>query len=196
VAPPQLQSRTEETVFVRSSTVYLRIEECGRKLQELRLGHEPLTIGRAADNDVVIGARCVSLRHARIDPEGFGHRIVDLRSESGLLVRGQRVSSHLLLDGDVVRIADPSTGNFVSLTYRDVGKQAQRQPTEPVQRLPLVGELTTIGREREHQRGLRGPDRQARAGGRSRSGRSSWCTTGRRSTSSTSKGRCASTRAA
>jgi ABC-type multidrug transport system ATPase subunit/pSer/pThr/pTyr-binding forkhead associated (FHA) protein/ABC-type multidrug transport system permease subunit len=147
VAPPQLQSRTEETVFVRSSTVYLRIEECGRKLQELRLGHEPLTIGRAADNDVVIGARCVSLRHARIDPEGFGHRIVDLRSESGLLVRGQRVSSHLLLDGDVVRIADPSTGNFVSLTYRDVGKQAQRQPTEPVQRLPLVGELTTIGRE-------------------------------------------------
>ncbi len=132
---------------MRSRTMYLLVEEAGRKLHEVRLGIEQQTIGRAADNDIVIGSRCVSPYHARIEPQGIGHRIVDLDSANGLLVRGQRVSEHALLDGDVVRIADPATGNFVSLTYQDIGKQAQVQPSEPVRRRPLVGERTTIGRK-------------------------------------------------
>ena len=143
----QLQSRTEETVFVRSATVYLTVEERGRKLHEVRLGAEPLTIGSAPDNGLVIASRCVSPRHARVEADGFSHRIVDLASAGGLLVRGRRVASHLLVDGDVVRIADPDTGTFVSLTYRDVGKQAQSQPAEPVLRQRLVDEVTTIGRK-------------------------------------------------
>ncbi|MCA9656791.1 MAG: ATP-binding cassette domain-containing protein, partial [Myxococcales bacterium] len=140
------ESRSEDTVFVRSSTVYLLIEECGYKLQELRLAFEPLTIGSAADNDVVLSAGCVAPHHARIEPDGLGHRLVDLGSANGLLVRGRRVEEHFLVDGDVVRIADPATGNFISLTYQDIGKQAQVQPMEAVRRQRLVDEVTTIGR--------------------------------------------------
>ncbi|MCA9636976.1 MAG: FHA domain-containing protein, partial [Myxococcales bacterium] len=140
------QSRHEETVFIRSATMYLLVEERGRKLHEIRLAFEPLTIGRAADNDVVIPARWVSPHHARIEPVGSGHRIIDRGSGNGLLLRGQPIESHELVDGDVIRIADPRTGNFVTLTYRDIGKQAQSQPSELVRRQPL-GEVTTIGRE-------------------------------------------------
>ena len=147
MSPSLTESRNEETVFVRSATTYLLIEERGHKLQELRLTLEPLTIGSAADNDIVISSRCLAPYHARIEPDGVGHRIVDLESANGILVRGQRVATHDLVDGDVVRIAEPATGNFISLTYQDIGKQAQRQPSEPVSRRALTAEVTTLGRE-------------------------------------------------
>lgn len=147
VSPSLTESRNEETVFVRSATTYLLIEERGHKLQELRIALEPLTIGSAADNDIVISSRCLAPYHARIEPDGVGHRIVDLESANGILVRGQRVAAHDLVDGDVVRIAEPATGNFISLTYQDIGKQAQVQPSEPVSRRALTAKVTTLGRE-------------------------------------------------
>ncbi len=140
-------SRTEETVFIRSTTVYLLIEEQGYKLHEVRLGQKPLTIGRAADNDIVLSSRWVSPYHARIEPDLIGHRIVDQGSDNGLRFHGKVVVDRLLVDGDVIRIANPSTGNFISLTYRDIGKHAQVQPVQPVHRQSLEAEVTTIGRE-------------------------------------------------
>jgi pSer/pThr/pTyr-binding forkhead associated (FHA) protein len=35
------------------------------------------------------------------------------------------VRSHVFTDGDVIRIGDRVTGNFVSLVYQDMGKRAQ-----------------------------------------------------------------------
>ena len=138
----------EDTVVIRSTTTYLAIEESGRKLQDVRLGGKALTIGRKQDNDVVILSGCVAAHHARVEPEGKGHRIVDLGgSSNGLVYRGRRVRSHLFEDGDVIRIGDPVTGNFVSLTYQDLGKRAQAQPAAPVQRRPLDKAEITVGRE-------------------------------------------------
>ncbi|MCY0990605.1 ATP-binding cassette domain-containing protein [Nannocystis sp. ILAH1] len=137
----------EDTVVVRSSTTYLTIEVAGRKLQDVRLGMGPLRIGRKQDNDVVIQSACVAQHHARVEPHLQGHRIVDLGRGSGLLFRGRRVQSHVFNDGDVIRIADPVTGNFVSLTYQDLGKRAQAQPEAPVQRCALDRPAVTIGRE-------------------------------------------------
>lgn len=92
----------------------------GTRSQEVMLGERPLTLGRAHENDVVLPSLFVSQRHARIEPEGPAHRIVDTGSTNGLLYRGQRIPvQHSLRDGDVLRIGDPSTGSFVTLTYHN-----------------------------------------------------------------------------
>ncbi|HWQ13753.1 MAG TPA: FHA domain-containing protein [Roseiflexaceae bacterium] len=97
--------------------------------REAPLLPRPMTIGRAPDNDIVLTSRFVSARHARIEPEGDAHRIVDVGSTNGLLAGGRRLAANTplaLADGDVLRIGDPATGNFVTLTYRNA--RAARQP--------------------------------------------------------------------
>jgi ABC-type multidrug transport system ATPase subunit len=137
----------EDTVLIRSSTTYLSVEDRGRRLTDVRLGPKPLRVGRRPDNDVVVQAPGVAPYHARIEPIGSGHRIIDLENTSGLVFRGQPVRSHVFTDGDVIRIGDRVTGNFVSLVYQDLGKRAQAQLTAPVQRVPLARPVLRLGRE-------------------------------------------------
>ncbi|ACL23675.1 FHA domain-containing protein [Chloroflexus aggregans] len=106
------------TTILAAGGAFLQISESGNERHVL-LGSRPLTIGRAADNDIVLQSRFVSGRHARIEPSGQGHRIVDVGSRNGLLFAGQRVSERELADGDILRIGDPATGNFVSLMYHN-----------------------------------------------------------------------------
>ena len=112
------------------------------------LGATPLSLGRAPDNDLVLASRFVSGRHARIEPAGAGHRIVDVGSTNGLLYEGQRVPSHEFADGDVIRIGDPATGSFVSLTYRNSAVARAHQAAQPAQSYPLdpSDPQITIGR--------------------------------------------------
>ena len=107
----------------------------------------PLTFGRAQDNDLVVASRFVSSHHARIEPDGASHRIVDLNSTNGLLFNGQRVPTHTFNDGDAVRIGDPLTGNFVTLTYQNTLQAAQPQAVQPVNRCELTAPVISIGRE-------------------------------------------------
>ncbi len=137
----------EDTVLIRSSTTYLSVEDRGRRLSDVRLGPKPLRVGRRPDNDVVVQAPGVAPYHARIEPTGSGHRIVDLEGTTGLMFRGQPVRSHVFTDGDVIRIGDRVTGNFVSLVYQDLGKRAQAQVAAPVQRVPLTRSVLSLGRE-------------------------------------------------
>ena len=137
----------EDTVLIRSSTTYLAVEDRGRKVSDVRLGAKPLRVGRRPDNDVVVVAPGVAPYHARIEPMGSGHRIVDLENTTGLVFRGRRVRSHVFADGDVIRIGDRVTGNFVSLIYQDMGKRAQAQVPAPVQRVALDKPIIRIGRE-------------------------------------------------
>ncbi len=96
----------------------LQIQEDGQS-RTMPLPATPVTVGRAADNTIVLPSRFVSGHHARIEPTGPGHRIVDVGSTNGILYEGQRVSGHDMYDGDVLRIGDPATGSFVTLTYRN-----------------------------------------------------------------------------
>jgi ABC-type multidrug transport system ATPase subunit len=64
-----------------------------------------LSIGRAPDNDIVLSDLLVSRHHAILsrDPQGrFG--LADLGSHNGTFVNGQRVSSTVLHEGDIVGI--------------------------------------------------------------------------------------------
>jgi len=74
-------------------------------------------MGRAPDNDLRLNSRFVSGHHAQIELSNQTHRIVDVGSTNGLLFAGKRVADHQFADGDVIRIGDPATGSFVTLTY-------------------------------------------------------------------------------
>jgi LysM repeat protein len=57
-----------------------------------------LTIGRAADNDIVIDDPQVSRYHARLIRWGDGWVLEDLGSPNGILVNGQRISGRVMLN--------------------------------------------------------------------------------------------------
>ena len=67
-----------------------------------------MTIGRSADNDVVIDNLAVSGHHAKIDSVGDGFVLIDLQSKNGSFVNEQIVNSHWLNNGDVINIGKHS----------------------------------------------------------------------------------------
>ncbi|MCS6937889.1 MAG: FHA domain-containing protein, partial [Roseiflexus sp.] len=129
----------------------LIVQDVGRAF-EVALGPHSLSIGRAPDNDIVITSRFVSGRHARIEPHGVAHQIIDIGSTNGLLFEGKRLPAntpHVLADSDVLRIGDPATGNFVTLTYRNPQAPKVQRAAEVARsyRLDPTDPQITIGRE-------------------------------------------------
>jgi hypothetical protein len=64
----------------------------------------PVTIGAAVGNDLTFPESEVSRNHAVMEKRGSGIELVDLNSENGTFVNGQRVSRRLLMRGDRVRL--------------------------------------------------------------------------------------------
>jgi pSer/pThr/pTyr-binding forkhead associated (FHA) protein/ABC-type ATPase involved in cell division len=106
----------------------------------IALGAAPITFGRDPENTVVLASRFVSGKHARVEPQGASYRILDLGSTNGLSRAGRRLpagSPVPLSDGDVLRIGDPATGNFVSLSFHDPRARSAPAATTVVKRHPL-----------------------------------------------------------
>ncbi|HSH04945.1 MAG TPA: FHA domain-containing protein [Anaerolineae bacterium] len=59
--------------------------------QEEQLVTLPITIGRDADNDIVLDSQFVSSQHARLEGDGQHVRLQDTGSKNGILADGQRV---------------------------------------------------------------------------------------------------------
>ncbi len=78
--------------------------EVGAEERVLLLGEQPVKLGRADDNDVVLLEQAASRHHARIEPVEGGYDIVDLGSAAGLTLRGTRVTRHHLRDGDELEV--------------------------------------------------------------------------------------------
>jgi len=84
------------------ATRLLICKEKGREIVHV-LGRKT-SIGRTPDNDLQIDAKFISRHHAVI-LAGPVHTVVeDLNSTNGVLVNGQRVTRHMLKDGDDVVI--------------------------------------------------------------------------------------------
>lgn len=71
-----------------------------------------ITIGRQADNDIVLNNPGVSRRHARLDLEEKTYHLIDLDSTNGTYVNEKEIDRASLADGDRIRF-----GNIV-LTFR------------------------------------------------------------------------------
>ena len=74
---------------------------------QLRKGAS-ITIGRLADNDVVIDDPAVSGHHAKIESLGKRFVLIDLQSKNGSFVNEQLINSHWLKNEDVIIIGDHS----------------------------------------------------------------------------------------
>lgn len=90
---------------VSSQLVWLDAD--GRQRDLALTGREdPVSIGRAGDNDIVLDwDRQVSRHHARLEPAPSARwRLVDLGAANGSRVNGAAVDDHDLVDGDVIRL--------------------------------------------------------------------------------------------
>ncbi len=65
-----------------------------------------ISVGRTKDNALVLNHRSVSRRHARIEPNGAGWRIVDLDSHNGTRVGEELVTERDLEPGDEVTFGE------------------------------------------------------------------------------------------
>ncbi len=71
---------------------------------EIVLDGRPLTIGRAADADVVVNDPLVSRRHARLAPRSGRLVLTDLGSTNGTIVNGQAVRESVVGPGDRIQL--------------------------------------------------------------------------------------------
>ena len=68
------------------------------------LPNQMITMGRAPDNDVVVGDPATSGHHGRIEVRTGSFWISDLGSTNGTQVNGQQVIEKQLTDGDMIAI--------------------------------------------------------------------------------------------
>lgn len=73
-------------------------------LKEVLVGGQPVTIGRAPDNDIQIDNLAVSSHHARVLAEDNKLFVEDLNSLNGTFVNNQRIQRVQLKQGDQVLI--------------------------------------------------------------------------------------------
>ena len=76
----------------------------------------PATLGAAAGNDLVLADPQVSRNHAVLEGRGRNIELVDLNSENGTFVNGERISRRVLADRDRVAL-----GPDVHLIYEARG---------------------------------------------------------------------------
>lgn len=82
----------------------LRVAPPGAPARDVALDGRPLTIGRAADADVVIADPLVSRRHARLVSRGGRLLLSDLGSTNGTRVNGEAIREAVVGPGDHVEI--------------------------------------------------------------------------------------------
>jgi ABC transport system ATP-binding/permease protein len=74
------------------------------EVHPIPLGAAEITIGRLADNTVVLPHPQISGHHVRLVREKGTYQIIDLRSTNHVYVNGERVTNQLLKLGDVIRV--------------------------------------------------------------------------------------------
>jgi pSer/pThr/pTyr-binding forkhead associated (FHA) protein len=99
--------RTEIYRFARphntaTPKIRLRIAAGPDQGRDYPIGYGVTTIGRAADNDLVLDSNNVSRHHARIEHSPGQLRVIDLKSTNGTSVNGTRVSEQVVRPGDQI----------------------------------------------------------------------------------------------
>jgi ABC-type multidrug transport system ATPase subunit/predicted component of type VI protein secretion system len=119
----------------------------GDESQAYRLKKESLSLGRSADNDIVIRSPIVSGHHARLEKEQQGYMLHILPEATnpvyfqGAPLQGDRA----LHDGDILRFGSQDPGVMVTLLYQWPAETAQKGLSREI----LFGDKETlqIGRD-------------------------------------------------
>lgn len=82
---------------------YLEIQQSG-EMRRLPIGGDAVTIGRHADNRLVIADPRASRFHAVVEKKGHEWTLRDLKSSNGTMLNGQPVTESSILPGDVITI--------------------------------------------------------------------------------------------
>ena len=88
---------------------WLEVRQNGQAPSRVEVGSAAVRIGRAPDNQVVLGDTYTSGRHAEIVAHGGGRAVRDLGSTNGTRLNGRDLVAgdpHPLHDGDVIEIGD------------------------------------------------------------------------------------------
>ena len=71
---------------------------------EVKLGADPISVGRDPKNDIVLDDRRVSRRHAEVRLRLGRYTLYDLQSTNGTFVNGRRIAEMVLSDEDRITI--------------------------------------------------------------------------------------------
>jgi diguanylate cyclase (GGDEF)-like protein len=104
-------------------------------------GEDTLTIGRDAASTIVIDATSVSRTHARVEPRGREHALVDLESTNGTFLNDRAVSEQVLRDGDRFKVG-PAIFKFFA------GGDVEAQYHEEIYSLMVTDALTQASTKR------------------------------------------------
>ncbi len=108
------------------------------------LASVPFTIGRHADNDLVLRDNRISRTHARIVREGDDYVIEDLKSRHGTWVNGDRVSRRALRNSDRIEFGFQDSYK-ITFTYEEHDLNRLLDQLQPPQRAPSnLGKLRAL----------------------------------------------------
>lgn len=107
---------------------------------------EPLTLGRAEENDVIVVGEKVSRRHAQVAQREDGVYVTDLGSRHGTTVNGKPAAAEgtLLESGDAIELGDELVRFLAGEGTRMESRVA---PAREVRTVAFDGERLTIGRD-------------------------------------------------
>lgn len=109
------------------------------------------SIGRRADNDIVIDSPKASRFHARIERVAEGFTVEDLKSDNGTWIGSERISRHILADGDTVRIGGAKLiykAGFVEEDLTMIDAKPRTGKRRPVMVVPgYLGSTLFLGSE-------------------------------------------------
>jgi transcriptional regulator with AAA-type ATPase domain/pSer/pThr/pTyr-binding forkhead associated (FHA) protein len=105
---------------VENAKLYIVVGQ-GSAARALRVGDEPLHIGRGPGNDLELSDRAVSARQCRLEPCGDGLVLRDLGSANGTLVNGVRIASALVRGGAHIRVGRTD----LHLVGREIGRAGE-----------------------------------------------------------------------
>lgn len=110
-APHRLKNLVEKLATKRRRTTAAELLVKRPRQAEVRvpLDRTETVIGRDPRCDIILTEESASRRHARIGRNAGGYfEVVDLGSQNGIVVDGERVERMTLLDGDAFTIGDTS----------------------------------------------------------------------------------------
>lgn len=102
----QPKDRAIDEVEQQDTMPKLIVSSQGKTLTEIDFDRSRVLIGRSDHNDISINSKFISRHHLLLVRHGNTTFMMDLNSTNGTYVNSQRVSNHVLIDGDILSVGN------------------------------------------------------------------------------------------